>query len=50
MQLARETAKDEMELLEAAQWTQQKETVCREIPGDVVHDEVAQVAHLPLRR
>lgn len=30
-----------------AQWTQQGETVCREIPGDVVHDEVAQVAHLP---
>lgn len=36
-----------MELLEVAQWTQQGETVCREIPGDVVHDEVAQVAHLP---
>lgn len=36
-----------MELLEVAQWTQQGETVSREIPRDMAHDEVAQVAHLP---
>lgn len=35
-----------MELLEVAQWSQGREIVGREIPGDVAHDEVAQVAHV----
>lgn len=47
MELARETAKGEVELLEVAQRTQQGETVSWEIPGDVAHDEFAQAAHLP---